>query len=222
MLELQGIPLIGGGATVLTPTWTDPASAPIAIAALAAGAATSGTIALATGWGAYIYLFAGRQAASSAPTVGVTWYIRRRAGTSHTVSVPTAPWFVGSTTVSTSRPTMASSGNSAASATFVTVSTGFVQGDVCFIDDTGNAGLGSSEFDIVLKVVSTVTHTLTKNGGLEFAHNSASAHCTNQADVFTAWLDGGCTWEIIAAYPGTGDTCAVRCLAESFDSVAGT
>jgi hypothetical protein len=220
MLELLSLPLIAGGATTITPTWTQNPSAVITLATLAVGVVTSGTIDLSSKWGAQAYLFAGKQG-TTAQNIGVTWYVRKKQNT--TVGVPTGPLFVGDITAASSQPTMSGSGNSAASGTWVTVSTGFAVGDCCFIDDTGNAGLANSEWDIVQHVASTVTHTSGKNGGLEFAHNSTSAHATNHADVFTCWMPGGAVYEIVCAnQAATGTTDAVRALVETFDSVAGT
>ncbi len=220
MVQLFNLPYIGGGATVLTPSWTQNPTAVIALATLAVGNVTSGTLDLTAKWGGYAYLFAGKQG-TTAQNIGVTWYVRRKQNT--TVGIPIGPQFVGDVTAATSQPTMASSGNNAASSTWVTVSTGFSVGDVCFIDDTGNAGLGSSEWDIPQHIASTVTHTSGKNGGLEFAHNSTSAHATNHADVFSIWMPGGSIWEIVCSnQAATGTTDAVRALVETFDNVTGT
>ena len=219
MLQLLDLPIIAGGSTVLTPSWTQNPSAVVSLQTLALANNASGTIDLTAKWGAYTYLFAGKQA-TTAQATGLTWYVRRKQNT--TVGVPVGPWFVGDTTAATFYQALAGSGNSAASASLVLGANTFTVGDVIFVDDTGNVGLANSEWFIATHV-STVTISIDKNGGLEFAHNSTSAHASNHADVFTCWLDGGSIWEIVAAnVAATGSTDAVRALVETFDSVSGT
>ena len=205
-----------------TPSETDSGGTAIAIATLALGAIATGTLDLRNKPGGWIQCSVGR-GGTTALTAGIAVAIRRRAN-GGAISVPTVPNFVGDVAAASSRPTCASSGNTAAGANLVTVTTGFAAGDLVFIDDTGNVGLSASEWVRVSKVTSTVTHQLDQNGGLQNSHNSTSAHATNHADIWPwVWCEGGAIWEVVFDYGAstTGDTNVVRAIYQTMDSWVG-
>jgi hypothetical protein len=106
----------------------------------------------------------------------------------------------------------------------VTETNGFAAGDLVFIDDTGNVGVGNSEWVRISKVTSTVTHQLDQSGGLQFAHNSTSAHASNHADIWPwVWCETGAVWEVVFDYGAstTGDTAVVRAIYQTEDSWQG-
>jgi hypothetical protein len=203
----------------ITPSNTDTAQTIISLQTITLGSIITGTLDLRGKYGAYIFCSVGR-AGTTALTAGIAWKIRRlqNAGAQHQ---PHSATFVGDITVASAHPTCAASGNSAASANLVTVSTGFAVGDMVFVDDTGNVGLANSEWINVSKVTSTVTHQLDQSGGLQYAHNSTAAHAANHADIYGGvFVPGGCYVEVSADYGAstTGDTNFVRATYQTLDS----
>ncbi len=203
--------------STITPNFTDTGTAAVTMATLALHVNTSGVVDLRSKRGAWFFASVGRGGAT-AHTAGMNVLIRRTmnaAGIEH----PSAPMFVGDSTTATSIA-MNATGNGAGSTSITTATnTGFAAGDLAFIDDTGNAGLANSEW-VRVTYVTDSTH-LVLDRPTQYAHNSASAHIRNHADVFPpVWMDGGCEVEVVFDYgaSSTGDTDVVRCLYSTYDS----
>ncbi len=203
--------------STITANFTDAGSSVVAIATLALHVVSGGVVNLTAKRGAWFFPTVGR-GGTTARTVGMSVLIRRTLN-SNGIAQATAPTYVGDSATAT-RIAMGSSSNPIGTTNILTATnTGFVAGDLCFIDDTGNAGLSSSEW-VRVAYVPDSTH-LTLDRATQFAHSSSSAHISNHADIFEpVWRDGGCQVEVIfdQGATSTGDTDIIRCLYSSYDS----
>jgi hypothetical protein len=145
----------------------------------------------------------------------------RRTGNAGVIEHPSAPMFVGDSATAT-RVTCTAAGtpnNAGVTSITTATNTGIVAGDLLFIDDTGNVGIGNSEWARAAFVTSSTVILLDRP--TQYAHNSTNAHLSNHADVFSpVWMDGGCEVEVIFDYgaSSTGDTDVVRCFYSTYDS----
>jgi hypothetical protein len=205
--------------STITPNFTDTGTAAIAIATLALHANTSAVIDLRTKRGAWFFASVGR-GGTTAHTAGMGLLIRRT-GNAGVIEHPSAPMFVGDSATAT-RVTCTAAGtpnNAGVTSITTATNTGIVAGDLLFIDDTGNVGIGNSEWARAAFVTSSTVILLDRP--TQYAHNSTNAHLSNHADVFSpVWMDGGCEVEVIFDYgaSSTGDTDVVRCFYSTYDS----
>jgi hypothetical protein len=205
--------------SVITPNFTDTGTNAIAIATLALHANTSALIDLRTKRGAWFYASIGR-GGTTARTSGILVSVRA-AGNAGVLVHPAAPTWVGDSATAT-RVTCTASGtpnNAGVTSITTATNTGIVAGDLLFIDDTGNVGIGNSEWARASYITSSTVILLDRP--TQYAHNSTNAHLSNHADVFPRiWIDGGTEVEVIFDYgsSSTGDTDVVRCWYSTYDS----
>jgi hypothetical protein len=205
--------------STVAPVYTDSGTAVLSIQTLALHANVSATVDLSTKRGAWLFAAYGRQG-TTARTAGIAVLVRRMIN-GGVIEQPTPPTFVGDAATAT-RVTCTAAGtpnNAGVTSITTATNTGIVAGDIIFIDDTGNAGIGSSEWARVSFATSSTVLLLDRP--TQYAHNSTNAHVSNHADVFPpVWIEGGCFAEVIFddGASSTGDTNAVRCLMATYDS----
>ena len=205
-----------------TSTWTKK-TAVIGIAMLALNARTSGQIDLSGKRGALITVFAMRSGATAVAT-GVQARIRRLHGSAtpylHSATVAS---FNGGVVTAVSGVAEDSGSPNPAGATSLTIDAAKTyaagsNGDIMLgiIDDTTTPTLAS---EIVRQVSATSTTVKLLEYPLESAHNNVAHVVADQAELWTAWVEGGSRVEVAISYiSATGDSLCVGAYADTYDS----
>lgn len=208
--------------STVTPTWTKK-TAVIAIAMLAKGAVTRGTIDLTNKRGAFITAFVLR---SGATAIDVAIQIRaRRLHGSATPFLHSGAFFAytcGKTTAVAGVAAAAGNNAGVASLTLNAAKTFAAgpNGDIMLgvIDDTTTPTLAG--IDILRQAFATSTTVKLLEFPTEAAHNNVAHVVTDQAELLTYWIEGGSVVELGIDYGSatTGDSVCVGAYADTYDS----
>jgi hypothetical protein len=206
---------------VVTPTWTDNVTV-LALTTLALNAVSRTLIDWRTKWGGFVFVRVGR-GGTTALTQGIPVLLRRTINNGGTEHVGGAtPGFLTQLVAAAATTCTASGSPNNAGVTSLTVAatTSFAFGDVVFID--GSGGTGNSEWVRVARVTSSTVLLL--DAPTIFAHNNVLDKPRNKADQFTAWLEGGATYELVIDYGAstTGESVTIEAFAQTLDSIAVT
>ena len=200
--------------------WNDNVSI-IAATTVAKGAQTSGTIDLTAKVRARIFVKIGRggTTALNAPISVIVRPLVNAGGASVGANHPTGAEFKTMITAATQTTCATSDSNSGQKVLNVTSSSGFANGQLISVQDSGG-GVTRLEWARVSKVGSG---TITLDRNLTFTHTSAGGDkVQNYADSFELMVAGGAVYEVVIDYGscdgGTGDTVAVQALAQTQDS----
>jgi len=207
-------------ASTITPTWTDNVSVKT-MASLARNATSRSTLDLRTKWGAYVFARIGR-GGTTALSTGVIVMAKRTINNDAVSHVSgAAASFIGSTTAAISTTAAAAGNNAGVSSLTVASTTSFVAGDIIFVAAASPAA-ADSEWCRVADITSATVFLLDEP--TRFAHNDVAHTVRNKSDLFTMWLEGGATYEIIFDYgdPAAGDAVTVQAFAQTLDSIAAT
>lgn len=205
-------------ASTITPTWTDNVTVKT-LASLARAATSRSTLDLRTKWGAYVFARIGR-GGTTALSSGIVVLARRTINNDAISHVGgAAAQLVGQVAAAIST-TCAAAGNAAGvSSLTVASTTSYAAGDLIFVAAAAPAA-ADSEWCRVADITSATVFLLDEP--TRFAHNNVAHTVRNKADMFTFWLEGGATYEIVFDYgdPAAGDTAYVEAWAQTLDSVA--
>jgi hypothetical protein len=210
-------------AATVTPSWTD-GVAVTAIATLAKGAVSRSTINLSNIPGMYLTMFIGRTG-TTALDVGIAVRVRRTIALSPIMQVPGAPVFAATSDVAAAvSGVCAAAGNNAgvtsltlnAAKTFVAGTSGDI---ILAILDSTSAPTTASEF--VRQSFATSTTVKLLDAPTISAHNSTAHNVADKANMWQAWIEGGCIVEVIFDYGAatTGDTVVIGAYAQRLDSM---
>lgn len=194
-----------------TPSWSE--SAVIAATTLARGSTSRGTLDLRSKRGAYLMMAIGR-GGTTALTNGIQVLVRRTINNDATIH-PAAVVEFSSQTAAAVSTTVNSDSNSGQAAINVASIGAIVAGDVVCIEGASNA---RQEFHRISKVAAGI---LTSDVNLKTTHTSAQGDTVrNKADVWTVWIDGGATYEVVFDYgdDSAGDTASIVATAQVYDS----
>ena len=198
--------------------WSDNISV-VAVATLARGSSTRGTIDLRTKYGCFLFCKVGRQG-TAALTDGVTVLIRRILNNDGATAGAVHPNFITLTggTAAASSTTINSDSNSAQNDVNVSSISGFSVGDFICIQDSGG-GVTRLEWHRIAK---TATGILTVDRPLSFSPTSGQSDTVrNKSDILVPqFVDGGSLYEVIFDYSNdtSGDSVTVQCLGQTYDS----
>lgn len=207
---------------ILTPKWTDGTTI-TAITTLSRGSMARATYTCTSKYGAYIYVYLARTGTTAITTLALQVRIRRVVN-GVTNLVPEAAF--SADTAAAVSAAMAGSGNNAgvttvtlnASATFASGTNGEIWAAI--LDSTSSPTAGGSEWVRMSKATDANNTSKLLDAPTVNAHNSTSHTMLDKANVFRAYVEGGCTYEIIVDYgaAGAGDTYVYQILAQSLDS----
>ncbi len=206
-------------AQTVTPTWTDNVTI-LALTTLALNAVSRTTFDWRAKWGGFCFIRIGRGGVT-ALTQGVPVLLRRtinNAGIEHVGGA--TPGFLSQLAAAAATTCTASGSPNNAGVTSLTVAStaSWTAGDLVFID--GSAGSGNSEWVRLARVTSGTVALL--DAPTKFAHNNVLDKPRNKADQFTAWLEGGATYELIIDYGAStsGETITIEAFAQTLDSIS--
>lgn len=207
-------------ASTITPTWTDNVAVKV-LASLARQATSRSTLDLRAKWGAMIMARIGR-GGTTALTTGIVMLARRTINNdviSHVGGA--AAQLVGQTAAAISTTCAAAGNNAGVSSLTVASTASYVAGDLIFVASAAPAA-ADSEWCRVADITNATTFLLDEP--TRFAHNSVAHTVRNKSDMFTFWLEGGATYEIVFDYgdPAAGDTAYVEAWAQTLDAIAAT
>jgi hypothetical protein len=206
-----------------TPSWTD-GVAVTAIATLAKGAVSRSTINLSNIPGMYLTMFIGRTG-TTALDVGIAVRVRRTIALSPIMQAAGAPVFAATSDVAAAvSGVCAASGNNAgvtsltlnAAKTFVAGTSGDI---ILAVLDSTSVPTTASEF--VRQAFPTSTTVKLLDAPTISAHNSTAHNVADKANMWQAWIEGGCIVEVIFDYSTatTGDTVVIGAYAQRLDSM---
>lgn len=205
----------------ITPVWTDGTTIQ-AISTLARGAVGRSTYAVTSKFGAFIYVYLGRTGTTAITTSGIQVRIRRVIN--GIVQLTPIAAFTGDTAAAVTGAAAASGNNVGSTTITLNASTTFAVGTNneiwCCIMDSTSSPTTVTEW-VRVSVQTSVTAKLIDSPSTQ-AHNSTGHTMSDKANVFSAYVEGGCTYEIIVDYgaAGAGDTYVYQVLAQSLDSLS--
>lgn len=208
---------------VSVPSWTD-ATSIVAITTLAKGAVSTTTFAVTSKFGAYVFVYLARTGTTALGSA-IQVRIRRKILASPNIRNLAPEAAFSSDTAASVSGVCAGSGNNAGVTTLTlngatTYATG-LNGEIWIaILDSTSTPTTASEWARVSAQTSTTAKLL--DAPTISAHNNTGHTVTDKANVFRAYVAGGCTYELIIDYgaAATGDTAVIQAHMQTLDSVA--
>lgn len=209
-------------ASTITPTWTDNVAVRT-LTSLARGAVPDRSVLdLRAKWGAMIMARIGR-GGTTALSSGIVVLARRTINNDAISHVGGAAAQVVGQVAAAISTTCAAAGNGAGVTTLtVASSASFAVGDLIFVAAAAPAAADSEWCRIADIPAGGITFLLDQP--TRFAHNNVAHTVRNKSDLFTFWIEGGATYEIVFDYgdPAAGDTAYIEAWAQTLDSIAAT
>lgn len=208
-------------ASTITPTWSDN------VTVLAIGAINRNTVSrtapidLRTKWGAMLFVRIGR-GGTTALTTGVAVIARRTINNNGIEHVGgAAASFLGQTAAAIGTTCAAAGNNAGVTSLVVASSASFAVGDLIWVASAAPANTDSEWCRV--SQITDATHLLL-DAPTKFAHNNVAHTVRNKSDLYTIWLEGGATYELIIDYgtSTTGEAITAEVWAQTLDSIAAT
>lgn len=206
--------------STITPTWTDNVTI-LAMTTLARQAVSRTTFDWRTKWGGYVFVRLGR-GGTTALSSGIPVLFRRTINNNSINHVAPGTPALASQAAAAAATTAAASGNNAGVTSLTVASTtGFAAGDLICVSAASPAA-SDTEFCRVADITSATVLLL--DAATKFAHNDVTHTVRNKSDLWTVWLEGGATYEMIIDYgdPAAGETVTIEAWAQTLDSIAAT